>query len=51
MTALHLASFKGHVAVVRLLIEARAVINQQLKVGPDIHCTCTMCEDSPAFYG
>ena len=50
-TALHLASQEGHVAVVRLLIEAHAVINQQCKVGPGIHCTCTVCEDSPAFDG
>ena len=50
-TALHLASQEGHVAVVRLLIEAHAVINQQSKVGPVIHYTCTVCEDSPAFDG
>ena len=50
-TALHIASQEGHVAVVRLLIEARAVINQQIKVRPGIHCACTVCEDSPAFNG
>ena len=50
-TALHLASWEGYVAVVHLLIEAHAVINLQSKVGPGIHCTCTVCEDSPAFDG
>ena len=50
-TALHLASREGHVAVVHLLIEAHAVINQQDKVGPVIHCTCTVCVDGPAFDG
>ena len=48
-TALHLASESGHVAVVCLLIEAHAVINQQSKVGPGIHCT--VCEDSSEFDG
>ena len=37
LTALHLASWEGHVAVVHLLIEAHAVINQQSKVEPGIH--------------
>ena len=45
LTALHLASQEGHVAVVRLLIEAHAVINQQCKVGPVIHCTCSVTFD------
>ena len=32
LTALHLASVRGHVAVVRLLIQAHAVIDLQSKV-------------------
>ena len=38
MTALHLASSSGHVAVVRLLIQAHAAINLQSKVKNFLSC-------------
>ena len=39
LTALHMASDNGHVAVVRLLIQAHAVINLQSKVKNSLSCT------------